>query len=146
MLSQGVQNLLSMMQVFSPSLIVNENVIQIHQYKSNGEWSQDIVHHHHESGWSICQTKGHDQPFKKAFLWLEGSLPYICLFYQDLVVAKLQINLTEVFSPPELIKEVVDSGNRVPFSDCDFIQSPIINAKSPSSIFLLYQHDWALAR
>jgi hypothetical protein len=27
-----------------PSLVVNENVIQIHHYKSIGEWSQDIIH------------------------------------------------------------------------------------------------------
>jgi hypothetical protein len=57
-----------MLQVFGPSLVVNDNVIQIHHYKSIGEWSQDIIHHPHESGWNIFQTKGHDQPFKKAFL------------------------------------------------------------------------------
>jgi hypothetical protein len=57
-----------MLQVFGPSIDINENVIQIHNYKSIGEWSQDIVHHPHKRGWSICQTKGHDQPFKKAFL------------------------------------------------------------------------------
>jgi hypothetical protein len=62
------------------------------------------------------------------------------------VVARLQINLTEVFGPCELIKEVVDSGNPVPVSDNDFIQSPVINTESPGSIFILYQHDWALAR
>jgi hypothetical protein len=67
-LPQGVQILLNMLQVFGPSLAVNENVIQIHHYKSIGEWSQDIFHHPHESGWSICQTKGPDQPFKKVFL------------------------------------------------------------------------------
>jgi hypothetical protein len=67
-LSQGVQNLLNMLQVFDQSLDVNENVIQIHHYKSIGEWSHDIFHHPHESGWSIFQTKGHDQPFKKVFL------------------------------------------------------------------------------
>jgi hypothetical protein len=67
-LSQGVQNLLNMLQMFRPSLVVNENVIHIHHYKIIGEWSQDIVHHPHESGWRICQTEGHDQPLKKAFL------------------------------------------------------------------------------
>jgi hypothetical protein len=51
-----------MLQVFGPSLVVNENVIQIYNYKSIGERSQDIVHHPHESGWRIYQTKGHDQP------------------------------------------------------------------------------------
>jgi hypothetical protein len=62
------------------------------------------------------------------------------------VVAILQNNLTEVFGPCELIKEVVDSGNWVPVSDCDFIQGPVINAESLGSIFLLYQNDWAPTR
>jgi hypothetical protein len=65
---QGVQNLLNMLQVSDPSIVVNENFILIHHYKSIGECSQDIVHHPHESGWSIYQTKGHNQPFEKAFL------------------------------------------------------------------------------
>jgi hypothetical protein len=59
------------------------------------------------------------------------------------VVAKLQINLTEVFSPHDLIKEVVDSGNQVPVCDYDFIQSSVINAKLSGSIFLMYRYDWA---
>jgi hypothetical protein len=66
-LPQGVKNLLNMLQVFSLSLVVDEDVIQIHHYKSTGERSQDIIHHPHKTYWSICQTKGHDQPFKKTF-------------------------------------------------------------------------------
>jgi hypothetical protein len=62
------------------------------------------------------------------------------------VVARLQINLTEVFGPRELIKEVVDLGNWVLVSDCDFIQSLVINAELSSPVFLLRQHDWALTR
>jgi hypothetical protein len=68
MLAQGVKNLLNMMQLFFPSIVVNENVIQIHHYKRIGEWSRDIIHHPHESGWRLCQTRGHEQPFKKTFL------------------------------------------------------------------------------
>jgi hypothetical protein len=86
-----------------------------------GESLQDIVHHSHESCWGICETKGHNQPFKTTFFRLEGSFPYICLIYWDLMVAKLQINLTEVFIPLELVKEIIDSGNQVPIPDCDFI-------------------------
>jgi hypothetical protein len=66
-LSQGVKNLLNMVQVFHPSLVVDEDVIQVHHYKSIGERSYDIVHHPHEIYWSICQTKGHEQPFKNTF-------------------------------------------------------------------------------
>jgi hypothetical protein len=63
------------------------------------------------------------------------------MFYWDLVVAILQINLTELFFPSEMIKEVVDSGNRVLVPDCDFIQGPIVNAESLGLVFLLHQHD-----
>jgi hypothetical protein len=62
------------------------------------------------------------------------------------VVARLQINLNEVFIPHELIKEVIDSGNRVLVSNCDFIQIPIINAESLGYIFLLFHHDWSPTR
>jgi hypothetical protein len=31
------------------------------------------------------------------------------------MVARLQINLTELFSPLELVKEIIDSGNRYEF-------------------------------
>jgi hypothetical protein len=120
-LSQSVQNLLNMLQVFHPTLVEDEDVIQIHHHKIIGERPQDIIHHPHESCWGICQAKGHDQPFKKTFFGLEGSLPYIGLLYWDLVVAGLQINLTEVFSPLELVKEIVNLGNWVPVPDCDFI-------------------------
>ena len=59
---------------------------------------------------------------------------------------RIQINLTEVFGPRDLIEEVVDSGNQIPVFDFDFIQSLVINTESPSFIFLLYQHDWTPAR
>jgi hypothetical protein len=47
------KNLVNMMQVFFPSLVVNENFIHIHHYKFIGEWSQDIIHHPNESGWTM---------------------------------------------------------------------------------------------
>jgi hypothetical protein len=47
------------------------------------------------------------------------------------VVAGLQINLTELFGPLELVKDIINSGNWVPVPDCDLIQGPIINVESP---------------
>jgi hypothetical protein len=95
---------------------------------------------------AFVKPKGMTNHSKRPSFDLKAGLPYICLFYRDLVVARLHINITEVFGPCELIKEVVDSGNWVPVSDCDFIQGLVINAESPGSIFLLYQHDWAPTR
>jgi hypothetical protein len=62
------------------------------------------------------------------------------------VVARLQININEVFFPHELIKEVIDLGNWVLVSSCDFIQGLVIDAECPGSIFLLYQQYWAPTR
>jgi hypothetical protein len=110
-----------MLQVFHPILDVDEDVIQIHHHKRIGERPKNIIHHPHKSWCSICQTKGHDQPFKKTFFGLEGSFPYICMLYWNLMVARLQINITKLFIPLESFKEIVDSGNRVPVPDCDFM-------------------------
>jgi hypothetical protein len=98
-LLQSVQNLLNVLQVFRPILVEDEDVIQIHYHKGIGERPQDIIHHPHERCRRICQDKGHDQPFKKTFFRIEGSIPIIGMLYWDLVVTELQINLTEVFSP-----------------------------------------------
>jgi hypothetical protein len=38
-----------------------------------------------------------------------------------MMVVRLQINITEVFFPLELIKEIIDSWNQVSVPDCDFI-------------------------
>jgi hypothetical protein len=60
------------------------------------------------------------------------------MLYWDLMVARLQINLNEVFGPHELIKEVFDLGNRVSVLNYDFIQGPVINVEPPGPIFLLH--------
>jgi hypothetical protein len=62
------------------------------------------------------------------------------------MVVRLQINLTELFSPHEMIQEVFDSRNWVLVSDHDFIQSPVINAESLGPVILLHQNDWAPIR
>jgi hypothetical protein len=142
-LSQSVEDLLNVLQVFFPTLVEDEDVIQIYNHKGIGEGPQDVIHQPHEGGWGIRQAKGHDQPLEKTFFRLESSLPYISLFYGDLVVVRLQINLTKVLGPLELVEKVINLGNWVPIPDCDFVQSSVINTKSPGPIFLLYEHDWA---
>jgi hypothetical protein len=89
MLPQSVKNLLNMLQVFLPTLVEDEDVIQIDHNKRTSERLQDIIHHPHESCWGIFQAKGHGQSFKKTFFGLEGNLPYIGLLYWDLMVTRL---------------------------------------------------------
>jgi hypothetical protein len=100
-----------MLQVLCPNLVEHEDVIQIYHHKIIGQRPQYIIHDPHESFLGIHQAKWHDQSFKNTFFRLEGNIPYIGLLYLDLVVAKIQINITEVFSPLERVKEIFNLGN-----------------------------------
>jgi hypothetical protein len=55
--------------------VQHEDVIQIFDQKIFFEWLQYAIHHHHEFSCSISQAKMHEQPLKKAFFRIEGSLP-----------------------------------------------------------------------
>jgi hypothetical protein len=110
-----------MLQVFCQIPTEDEYVIHIYHHKIIGEGPQYIIHQYYESCWSICQTKGHDYPFKNTFFGIEISLPYIILFHWDLVVARLQVNLTEKIGSLELVMKVINLGNWVRVPDCDFV-------------------------
>jgi hypothetical protein len=110
-LSQSVEDLLNVLQVFFPNLAEYEDVIHIYNHKGLGENPQGVTHQLHESFWGIRQAKGHDQPLEKNFFRLESSLSYINWFYWDPVVAKIYINITKVLVSLELVEKVVNSVN-----------------------------------
>ena len=104
---------------------------------------QYVIHQPHEGCWSICQSKRNEDPFEKALLGFECSLPHIRGFDWYLVIPKLQVDLAEIFFTFELVQKVMNLWDRVSISDSDLVQCLIINTESPSSILLLYQHDRA---
>jgi hypothetical protein len=77
------------LQVFFPTLAKDEDFIHIYNHKGIVEGLKYVVHQPHEICWGIHQTKGHDQPLENTFFRLERSLPYISLFYGDLVVVRI---------------------------------------------------------
>jgi hypothetical protein len=90
-----------MLQLIQPTLVEDENFIQIHHHKIISERPKYIIHHPHEICLGIFQAKVCDQPFKKTFFGIEGNIPYIGLPYWDLVVTRLHTDLTIVFFPLE---------------------------------------------
>jgi hypothetical protein len=76
-----------MFQMFLPSFVEDEDVIQIYDHKGFCEWMQYGIHHPHECGWGISQAKMYEQPLKETLFILEGCLPYINFLNQHLVVA-----------------------------------------------------------
>ena len=68
----------------------------------------------------IRQPERHDQPFKKAHLGFEGSIPYIGGFDRHLVIMRIQINLAEIFGSLELVQKVINPWDwvaPVPYND-----------------------------
>jgi hypothetical protein len=87
MLMHSASDLFNVLQMFFPSFVEYEDFIQTYDHKRVYEGPQDIIHHPHECCLSISQAKKHDQPLKREFSTLEGSLSYTNLFNRDLVVA-----------------------------------------------------------
>jgi hypothetical protein len=104
-----------MMQVLQPILVVYEDVIQIHHYKSISEGRRISSIILIKVVGEFVKPKSMINHSKRPSFDLKAGLPYICLFYWDLVVARLHINITISIWPYDLIKEVVDSGNQVQF-------------------------------
>jgi hypothetical protein len=52
---------------------------------------------------AFFKPKRHDQPFEKALLVFEGSLPHIRGFDWYLVIPRIQVDLAEIFFPFELV-------------------------------------------
>jgi hypothetical protein len=145
-LSQGAQDLLNVLQIFLLGFSKDEDVIPIYDQKGVCEWSQYIIHHPHEFSWGISQDRIHEKPLKDIFFKLEGYLPYINFLNRHLVVARLQINITEKFGSLELIKEIFNLRDGVLVFYCDLLYGSVTNKNSPCPILLLYQNNWAPAR
>ena len=94
-----LRTLLDVVEVLFPSLVEDQDVIQVHYYKLVGDWMQYVVNQPHECCGSICQLERHDEPFEKSLLGFEGSLPHIRRLDLYLVIPGLQVNLAKIFFP-----------------------------------------------
>jgi hypothetical protein len=71
MLPHGARDMVNALQMFSQSFVEDKYIIKIYDHEIIYEQPHDIVHHPHESCWSIFQAKRHDQQLEKALFRLE---------------------------------------------------------------------------
>ena len=141
MLLQALEDLPNIVYVLFPTLIEDQDIVQVHYHERVGKGTKYVIHQPHEGCGGIPQPERHDQPFEKALIGLEGHLPHIRGFNWYLVITRLQVNLAEIFMPLELAQKVINLWDCIHIPNSDLIQFSIVNTKSPSVIFLLYQHD-----
>ncbi len=78
----------------------DEDVIQInHNYTFRNEVLEDVIHHHLESGRTVCEAEVHDKGFIEAVVGSEGCLPLVNLLYSDVIETPLNVQLGEVLGP-----------------------------------------------
>jgi len=75
----------------------DKDVVQIdHDYAFQDEVLKDVINHCLEGGRTVRETKEHDKGFIQATVGLEGSLPFVSLFYLDVVEAPSDVQFCEV--------------------------------------------------
>ena len=67
-------------------LRVNEDIIQIHQYKVIEVLSENVIHEPLECCWGIAQAKRHHSVLEVSKLGSEGGFVFVTFLDVDLVV------------------------------------------------------------
>jgi hypothetical protein len=101
---------------------------------------EDMIHEDLEGGWGIAHAKGNDQELIVTLMSSKGSLGDVIVFHMYLVVARMQINFSEILSTTQLIEEIINERNGKLVLDGEFIEGTKVRTHAPSILFLKY-HD-----
>ena len=93
MIAKPLQNCAKMFLMFVLAFGVNEDVINEHHHKLVQEIHKHLIHHMHEEGRGVGETKGHNYIFVKTVSSGERGLRNIFLLNLEFVISRPQINL-----------------------------------------------------
>ena len=97
--------------MFIQCLSENEDVIQIdHHYTFGNEVLKDPIHHSLEGSWTIGQAKEHEKWFIEALVGPESSFPFVAFLHPDIIKTPMDIELSKVPGPLQLVDELGDKG------------------------------------
>src|ERR1700761_7688800 len=98
---------------------------------------EDVVHEVLEGSGSVGKSHRENEEFEGAIASTKCSFPLFSRSHLDVVVAVPEVDLGEVFSALQAVKKVIDARKRIPVFTSDVVQSPVVDTKAESSIFLL---------
>ncbi|KAG5348973.1 hypothetical protein C0989_006810 [Termitomyces sp. Mn162] len=102
---------------------------------------EDIVHHHLKGGQAVGESKEHNKRFKQSPVDPEGSLPFVSLVDAHVVVAPLDVQLSEVLCTLEVIDELGDEGEGVAVLHGHSIKDAVVLGQSEQAILLFDEED-----
>ena len=100
-----------------------------------------FIHHVYEEGGGVGEAEGHDCIFIETVVSGECGLGNILLFNFELIISSPQIDLGEHLGSTELIKQIINSWQRVFVFDCDIIQLPVVHTHTKAAIFLVHKNS-----
>ena len=87
-LLQDLQDLSGDFSMFIDSFHEDEDVVQVdHDYTFCNELFKDVIHHHLEGSWAVCETEEYNKWFKQSAVRSESGLPFVTFLDADIVEA-----------------------------------------------------------
>lgn len=127
-LVQGVEHNLHVLNVLLSCLGEHTAVIKVDHNKLVKVRLQYVVHQLHKGRWGASQAEGQYSELVQPVPGAEGSDVLVVRVNSHLVIATPKVKGGEVLGAVELIKEFIDTGERVLVGDGDGVELPVINA------------------
>ncbi|KAG6875453.1 hypothetical protein C0993_009193, partial [Termitomyces sp. T159_Od127] len=108
----------------------SKNVVQVHNDKNVVHVMEDVDHEVLEGGGGVGHTKGHHKILKEAAVGVESSPPFMPQGYMNIVIAGAEVDLGVDFGTAEAVNKVTDEGKWIPVLFGDFVEAPVVNAKT----------------
>ena len=108
---------------------IDEDIIQIDEDTYIEHIGEDVIHEGLKSCQCISQTKGHNTPFERAVVGVEGGFPFITFMDLKEVVGVLQVNFGIHGGLSWAVKEVGDAWKRISVFLGDFVECSKVGAE-----------------
>src|SRR5262249_928618 len=134
--SQSLQNNPQMLSVRSLIRRIHKHVINKHNDELIQVWPEHPVHQVHKDSRGIRQAKGHYQELVMSVPGPKSSLLNILFPDPELMISRSEIYLREHLSRLQLVKEIINPGQRIPVLHSHLVQFPVIYAHPERTVLL----------
>ena len=134
MLPAETKNLLEVIHVGGEVLGEDQDIVQVD--KTDGNITQNKVHHALKGVSSVLKPKRHPQKFEHSKGSNDGSLLNVLEGHRNLIISFLKVQLGEHSCARFPGSEVSNIWKRIPIRNRHIIQPPVISTRPPSSLLL----------
>ena len=140
-LAQQFQHNFQVQHVLSLNFAVDDNIIQVDQYKLANDIFEHVIHDVLKRTWCIGETKAQYLELKQPEGSGESCLGNVLRLQPDLIVCTLQINAADDRCTLQLIKQLINAWQWIAVLDGLIIETAMVNTHAQvTSLLLDKQH------